>query len=151
VEAGAPTGFDEAALAVFLRLGFFLGDDTPFQSIRTLPPDGTLTWEAGTVTISGGYRFVRPQRLSRDAAIDGFIDLFRQAMSRRPPAGQDVVVPLSGGRDSRHILLELCESGHRPSYTVTISTLSASPVRGRADCPAHRGRARCPARAPRPD
>ena len=41
-------------------------------------------------------------------------------MSRRPPAGQDVVVPLSGGRDSRHILFELCESGHRPSYTVTI-------------------------------
>jgi hypothetical protein len=112
VEAGAPTGFDEAALAVFLRLGFFLGDDTPFQSIRTLPRTARSP-EAGTVTISGGYRFVRPQRLSRDAAIDGFIDLFRQAMSRRPPVGQDVVVPLSGGRDSRHILLELCESGHR--------------------------------------
>ena len=120
VEAGAPTGVDEAALAVCLRLGFCLGDDTPFQSIRTLPPDGTLTWEAGTVTVSGGYRFVPPQRLSRDAAIDGFIDLFRQAMSRRPPVDEDVVVPLSGGRDSRHILFELCESGHPPSYTVTI-------------------------------
>jgi asparagine synthase (glutamine-hydrolysing) len=120
VDAGAPTGFDEAALAVFLRLGFFLGDDTPFQSIRTLPPGGMLTWEAGTLTVSGEYRIVRPQRLSRDAAIDGFIDLFRQSMRRRPPLDSDVVVPLSGGRDSRHILFELCESGHRPDYTVTI-------------------------------
>jgi asparagine synthase (glutamine-hydrolysing) len=120
VEAGAPTGFDEAALAVFLRLGFFLGDDTPFRSIRTVPPNGTLVWNEGAVSISGGYRFVPPQRLSRDAAIDGYIDIFRQAMRRRPPAGDDVVVPLSGGRDSRHILFELCESGRRPRYTVTI-------------------------------
>jgi hypothetical protein len=120
VDAGARTEFDEAALAVFLRLGFFIGDDTPFQSIRTVPPDGALSWEAGAVTVSGGYRIVTPQRLSRGAAIDGFIDLFRQAMRRRPPVEGDVVVPLSGGRDSRHILFELCESGHPPGYTVTI-------------------------------
>jgi hypothetical protein len=120
VDEGAPAVFDEAALAVFLRLGFFLGDDTPFQSIRTLPPGGMLTWEAGSVTVAGEYRIVRPQRLSRDAAIDGFIDLFRQSIRRRPPAEHDVVVPLSGGRDSRHILFELCESGHRPDYTATI-------------------------------
>src|SRR6185503_4847645 len=101
-------------------LGFFLGDDTPFRSIRTLPAGGTLIWEDGEVSLSGGYRFVPPQRLSRDAAIDGFVELFREAMRRRPPAGDEVVVPLSGGRDSRHILFELCESGRRPTYTVTI-------------------------------
>jgi len=120
VDAGLPTAFDEAALAVFLRLGFFLGDDTPFRSIRTVPPDGILTWEGGTLTVSGGYRIVRTQRLARDTAIDGFIDLFRQSIRRRPPVEDEVVVPLSGGRDSRHILLELCESGHPPQATVTI-------------------------------
>src|SRR3954471_18704546 len=30
---GAPTALDGAALAAFLRLGFFLGDDTPFTAI----------------------------------------------------------------------------------------------------------------------
>jgi len=130
VDAGAPTTFDEAALAVFLRLGFFLGDDTPFESIRTLPPGGILVWEAGTLSVSGGYRIVRPQPLARETAIDGFIELFRQAIRRRPAADRDVVVPLSGGRDSRHILFELCESGHRPDYTVTIPRY---PPRGTED------------------
>jgi hypothetical protein len=128
VDEGAPTAFDEAALAVFLRLGFFLGDDTPFAAIRTVPPGGMLIWDAGTVTVSGGYRIVRPQQLSRDAALDGFVELFRQSIRRRLPAGSDVVVPLSGGRDSRHILLELCESGHRPDYTVTIPRYPPRPA-----------------------
>jgi hypothetical protein len=34
---GAPAAFDYDALAVFLRLGFFVGDDTPFASIRAVP------------------------------------------------------------------------------------------------------------------
>jgi hypothetical protein len=120
VDAGAPTRFDESALAVFVRLGFFVGDDTPFRSIRAVPPDGTLTWDAGTVSVTGGYRLPETQRFSRREAIDGFIDLFRQAMRRRPGVEHDIVVPLSGGRDSRHILLELCANGHPPDLTVTI-------------------------------
>jgi hypothetical protein len=29
---------------VFLRLGFFLSEDTPFAAIRALPPGGKLIW-----------------------------------------------------------------------------------------------------------
>jgi asparagine synthetase B (glutamine-hydrolysing) len=35
--AGAPAELDDAAMAVFLRIGFFVGDDTPFAAIRALP------------------------------------------------------------------------------------------------------------------
>lgn len=35
---GAPTAPDVAALAVFLRVGWFIGEDTPFQHIRAFPP-----------------------------------------------------------------------------------------------------------------
>src|SRR5262249_4477166 len=38
---------------------------------------------------------------------------------RRAPQRGDVAVPLSGGRDSRHILLELHEQAHRPQLCVT--------------------------------
>ena len=46
VELGAPTEWDYEGLAVFLRIGFFLGEDTPFKSIRSLPSLATFLWIA---------------------------------------------------------------------------------------------------------
>ena len=131
VESGGSTAFDARALALFLRLGFFVGDDTPFMSIRAVPPNGTVTWDGGRVTVTGGYRFVAQQRIARDAAVDGFIEMFRRAMRRRPPKGNDIVVPLSGGRDSRHIIMELCASGAAqaaPTRAVTIPRYPPRPT-----------------------
>src|SRR5262245_13684502 len=45
--------------------------------------------------------------------------LFKTAIQRRLPTSGDFAVPLSGGRDSRHLLLELCEAGARPSVCLT--------------------------------
>ncbi|MGH9349665.1 MAG: asparagine synthetase B family protein, partial [Vicinamibacterales bacterium] len=104
LEQGAPADLDIDALAVFARTGFFVGADTPFRDIRAvLPP------------------LLPPRRLdvSRPRAVDGFIDLFRHAMARRRPSGP-FVMPLSGGRDSRHILFALCDAGHAPQACVTV-------------------------------
>lgn len=51
---------------------------------------------------------------SRPQIIDSYIDLFRQAVKRCETHSQTVGVGLSGRRDSRHILLELCNSGRAP-------------------------------------
>jgi asparagine synthase (glutamine-hydrolysing) len=104
LDRGAPRDLDLDALSVFLRVGFFLADDTPFRAIRALVSAPFLT---------------RPCALSRDEAIDGFIDLTRQSIRRRMPSS-DYVMPLSGGRDSRHILLELCDAGRAPRACVTV-------------------------------
>jgi hypothetical protein len=114
IEQGAPTALDADALAAFLRLGFFLGDDTPFAAIRAVPPNSVLEWTNGALTVSGGPPRARLNPARRDQAIDGFVELFRQAIGRRPPDGDATFVPLSGGRDSRHILFELCALGARP-------------------------------------
>jgi asparagine synthase (glutamine-hydrolysing) len=119
VREGAPTGLDHAALAVFLRLGFFLDDDTPFRRIKALPPDARLSWRRGQLDLAGGRVLRRAAAIGRIEALDGYIELFRQSMRRRAPQRGDVAVPLSGGRDSRHILLELHEQGHRPELCVT--------------------------------
>ena len=99
--AGAPADLDEAALAVFLRLGFFVGDDTPFRHIRAVPPGAVFHWSDGRLWAAGDYTIPRPVDLSRDQALDGFVTLFHEAMARRLPADERAVVPLSGGRDSR--------------------------------------------------
>ncbi|WP_317205405.1 asparagine synthetase B family protein [Janthinobacterium sp.] len=120
IEAGAGTGFDAAALAVYLRLGFFIGEDTPYAQIRALPPDATLSWDGTLRLASGGRAPGRPQgALSRPAAIGRYAELFRLAIERRPPRDPHFIVPLSGGRDSRHILFELLRQGHRPQACVT--------------------------------
>ena len=111
---GTPRALDLDALAVFLRLGFFVGDDTPFTSIRAvLPPRHP----------------VAPAHPSRRSAIEGFIDLLRQAVRRRLPAAP-FVLPLSGGRDSRHILFELTRAGCPPARCVTVRHF---PPRGNDD------------------
>jgi asparagine synthase (glutamine-hydrolysing) len=116
---GAPSELDDVGLAVFMRLGFFLGDDTAFRDIRTLPPDTTFEWEDGKLHVSGQCALGIPEHLSREQAMDGYIDLFRAATQRRLPPNGDFAVPLSGGRDSRHILLELCNLGYPPAYCLT--------------------------------
>jgi hypothetical protein len=125
---GAPTELDEPALAVFIRTGYFVGEDTPFRAIRALPPNATLAWADGRLQVSGGLPPPAWRTLSRDDAIDAYVPLFRAAVERQATQWQsandgsasEFVMPLSGGRDSRHILFELVKLGVRPSFCLTV-------------------------------
>lgn len=116
---GAPSELDGAALAVFFRLGNFVGEDTPFRAIRALPPNAVLEWKDKRLSVRGQRSIGVEAKISRSAAIDGYVSCFRDAVRRRIPEGT-AAVTLSGGRDSRHILLELCEAGHPPALGVTV-------------------------------
>lgn len=120
---GTPAELDDDALGVFLRLGLFIGEETPYRHIRCLPPGGRLRWRAGEVQVSGAPRVPAQQNLSRSAALDGFIDLLSAAVSRTLGAVQgELVLPLSGGRDSRDLLLTLKKLGHPPALCVTYNS-----------------------------
>ncbi len=119
LQRGAPRDFDHAALAVFLRLGFFLGEDTPFRAIRQLPPNAALRWRDGHVDLTSNLAHGKLQSISRAAAVEGYASLFRAAIQRRLPLDNAFVMPISGGRDSRHILFELLKSGRQPKLCVT--------------------------------
>jgi hypothetical protein len=119
LDLGAPRDLDDASIAVFLSLGFFLGEATAFRWIHSLPPGGRLEWRPGALWVSGsGVAIPKEQRLTRSSAIDGYVELFREAIRRRPAEGRDCIT-LSGGRDSRHILLELCQAHRPPALAVT--------------------------------
>lgn len=128
---GAPTELDDTALSVFLRLGYFIGDDTPFRHIRALRGGSRLTWRAGSFAVRSSATPPRPQSLCRAAVLDGYLTLFEKAVERRLPAdGQRVGIPLSGGRDSRHLLFQLQEYGCAPLITATVQHY---PPRGNED------------------
>lgn len=120
---GANTALDDTAIAVFLRLGFFLGEDTPFRQIRALPPGGRITESAGEWRLqSAHFSPIKDGTVpTRSAAIAEFGRRFQMAVDRLVPSEHDrVCVPLSGGRDSRHILLALLNGGNRPACCVTL-------------------------------
>jgi asparagine synthase (glutamine-hydrolysing) len=113
LELGVDNALDDEGLAAFLRLGFFIGDHTPFRAIRALPPGATLRWHDGLLDLQHALPKPAASRMDRDKAMRVYADLFAEAIARRPPAGR-CAVPLSGGRDSRHIALEMHRQGLRP-------------------------------------
>ncbi len=127
LERGASNQLNAAGLAVFLRLGWFIGDESPFQNILAMPPGATLEWQNGECWItSSGLPIAKPQQIGTDDALETYVALFRAAIHRCAPPSDEFVVPLSGGRDSRHILLELCEAGFRPAACLTQRKLPKS-------------------------
>ena len=119
----APAELDYEALAVFARLGFYLNEDTPFRGISAMPPGARLEWRAGRLSVGGARHRVTVQAISRSSAIDAYIERFRAAVARRPPPDAGFVLPLSGGRDSRHILLQLLADGHAPTGCLTMRSV----------------------------
>ncbi|MGE3076125.1 MAG: hypothetical protein AB7N24_09610 [Dehalococcoidia bacterium] len=128
VRQGVPTRLDHAALAVFFRLGYFLGNDTPFEDIKVLPAGARLVWSREHFLLKNPPRPVVAEYTgSRESALDEFISRFRTSIAHRPPAAPGFSLPLSGGRDSRHILFELVRQGFAPAECVTLSGGSRQP------------------------
>lgn len=125
VKQGAPLSLDDAAISVFLRLGFYIGDDTPFKAIRAVPPGTSMRWSA-----KDGFRIDTADRKTGEngvtpptgaAAVQRFGGLFQSVMERLLPSKNDrIALPLSGGRDSRHILFALLRSKRAPDCCVTV-------------------------------
>ncbi|HEU4853307.1 MAG TPA: hypothetical protein VFT37_14245 [Telluria sp.] len=109
-----------ASLGVLLRLGFLVGNRTPFARVMVLGPQGTLTWRPGSAP-EVRWSYPAPDRSLASGDIRAtYVELFRASMARIAAVMSDeVAVPLSGGRDSRHIALELHRSGRKPRFAVT--------------------------------
>lgn len=117
---------DPIALGFFCRAGFLIGNRTLFHDIRRVPSGARMVWKAGTLEtdVADWERNDPPKSIKE--AVDGWADRFRVAMNRRRPAGQSFDLPLSGGRDSRMILLELNRLGHRPRRVLSLGSPASS-------------------------
>ncbi|MGZ8273920.1 MAG: hypothetical protein ACXWUM_08385, partial [Burkholderiaceae bacterium] len=125
---------DDDAIAAFLRIGFFLEDDTPFRNIKVVPPAAQWRWTGDGALVRGTRPYATSSRCapSREGRLDDYVSLFRQSMERRRPTG-DVVLPLSGGRDSRHILFELTRTGSQHAHALECLSSEFPPTRSLED------------------
>lgn len=116
LECGAPRDLDYRALSVYVRLGSFLGDDTPFTAIRALPQGAAgFRWDRTGLLIERCESRPGWQTMGREAALDAYIELFREAVARRIPTDGQCLVPVGGGAASRHVVLELHRQGVQPT------------------------------------
>ncbi|MCG5540143.1 MULTISPECIES: hypothetical protein [unclassified Halorhodospira] len=104
-----PNRPNDSGIAVFLRLGYFCANQTVVEGVYVLGPGERWSWSPGQPPAAdGAVRYPRfcvvrdaGDRLERLAQA-----AFAEAITARAP-DRVATLPLSGGRDSRHILLEL--------------------------------------------
>lgn len=109
------------ALSSFFQIGFFCNEETPFNEIRVLFSGVRASWKNGDLHL--GETPLVPNRLevTYEQAMDGYIDLFRQSIQKQlADYGRPDAMLLSGGRDSRHILLELHAQNVAPEVAATV-------------------------------
>ncbi|WP_405242467.1 asparagine synthetase B family protein [Lentisalinibacter salinarum] len=122
-------GLDEAAIALFLRTGTYFGDRTPFYGIRVMPPGARIRFDRHGLSLFAPETPIcgaSSSTLSQANAVYG--ELFEAAIEKFRAVGlRRVAVPLSGGRDSRHILLELFRANIAEIDCLTVRTADTGP------------------------
>lgn len=119
---------DDAALAVFLRIGSFIGDTTPYLHIKAIPPGAELRFSEDGFSLKSNPIECGKGYVDRDEALKTYGELFHESIIKFHDALTGKVgIPLSGGRDSRHILFELIESEMRPHSCITLKHIPPKP------------------------
>ncbi|GAA4290556.1 asparagine synthetase B family protein [Aestuariibaculum suncheonense] len=91
------------ALCVYVALGFFLGEDAFYKDERVLQSGRQYTLDAQKQVVSEQSYFKwyhTPRSISFKSALDEYTDLFEDIVKKQS-LYQPVILPLSGGLDSR--------------------------------------------------
>ncbi len=99
----AAAKLNKKALCIYAATGFFLGEDDFFENRKVLQPGQTYTLdEQGAIKHQEAHFKwqYQPRNISFQTAVDEFTDLYEQILKEQA-AGHKVLLPLSGGLDSR--------------------------------------------------
>ncbi|MCC5853727.1 MAG: hypothetical protein JJU30_12870, partial [Alkalimonas sp.] len=109
------------AVAIFLRLGFYLGSDTAFKGL--IRPEGKLLVRLDNKGVC--LQVSRPKRRQLTPYTpERYQQLFTAALTRLASCKQPLYIPLTGGKDSRHILLTAAQQGLPVQQCYTTRVLS---------------------------
>ncbi len=95
---------------VFLRLGFFIDNDTFYKDVFFLPQASILRYDMKEVKIENYWdstQIIAKKTFNEPEDTEQLVSLFKQSMNRRIIPGRKVAVFLSGGLDSSGISAEL--------------------------------------------
>lgn len=108
-----PHELDYQAICVFSALGFFLDTDTYWKDTKVLPPatinkiDDKGYWISSEPWFKWHYT---PQKIDLNTATNQFAELFEEIVKKQSE-NKDIILPLSGGLDSRSQAVALKKIG----------------------------------------
>ncbi|MFZ1321213.1 MAG: asparagine synthase-related protein [Ignavibacteria bacterium] len=100
---GNESGLDLKAICIFSALGFFLGKDTYYKNLETLQPASDYKIDENENIISAEEYWkwhYSPREINLKQATEEFAHLFEKLIHENLN-GKKVILPLSGGIDSR--------------------------------------------------
>lgn len=108
---GATAKLDKKALCCFVATGFFLDNDTYWENCKVLRPGTINKIDEDGYLISSEKWFnwhYTPRDISFDEAVNEFTTLF-DVINAEDLKGEDIILPISGGLDSRSQAVSLSE------------------------------------------
>jgi asparagine synthase (glutamine-hydrolysing) len=118
---------DRAAVAAYLRLGYFAAPQTVYRAVRKLPPGHLLTVDdGGRVAVQRYWDLDQPAagdgalEIDEDAATETLDRLLQEAVSSQLVADVPVGVFLSGGIDSSTVAAMMQRQSSAPIRTFSI-------------------------------
>lgn len=108
-----PKRLDMQGLAEMLAFKYPLGPRTPYADIGILESAGILSCDGRAVYIGQYFRWdsLQPLSMREEEILDTAYDLFRDAVAKRYEVGKTALSLLSGGLDSRCIVMMLNQLG----------------------------------------
>ncbi|EJI84209.1 hypothetical protein AEST_30430 [Alishewanella aestuarii B11] len=94
---------DSEAVGIFLRLGFYLGSDTAFVGVKRAEGQLKVLLDETGLAIESRRPVIR--RMLQTSSTAMYQQLFANALQKLRGCRLPLYVPLTGGKDSRHILL----------------------------------------------
>jgi hypothetical protein len=126
VAEGSSGARDWVATTGFCAFGFYPADRTPYEDVRVLRPATHVVFDEGGVPVAErrtwDWWHDPDHGASDDELVDAFAEVWRSTLARQA-GGRRVVVPVSGGLDSRTVLAGLvAPDGSSPAADVRAFT-----------------------------
>jgi len=105
---------DENGIADYFNFSYHMGDRTMFKRTKLLPPASCLEVRENKIKLTTYWKpkYENKRKISDlSECINTGYQLFCQSVARRLNNSKDVLIPLSGGLDSRLILAVAVENG----------------------------------------
>jgi len=109
---------DLEEICIFAACGFFLGDASYYKELKAIPPASEYEEENGIISnIHPYFKWTyEPRAISLEEATQEFTQLFHEVI-QRGVHDKKVILPLSGGLDSRSLAAALKNHSNLYSYS----------------------------------